>query len=138
MTWGIHEVVDSIHTFAGGGGGTSKSETLGVTHHAVRMGDDCSVALFATMTTMGGDVISTFESSTNNIDNSGLSGQLSIGISMSHLLGNNPLVDCITSSADRGGTHLIVSGIIYNAVQLRDDLTITTFATMGQCVSCPR
>jgi len=103
---GIHEVVDKIPTFAGGG--TGRSVISGATNQAVRMGDDRSVASFATMTTMG-DFGGTY-GSTDNLDGSGR---------------NNNLVDRIPSSAAS-----IVSGRTDNAVRLGDDLTVTTFATM--------
>ena len=103
---GIHEVVDKIPTFAGGG--TGRSVISGGTNQAVRMGDDRSVALFATMTTMG-NFGGTYRS-TDNLDGSGR---------------NNNLVDRIPSSAAS-----IVSGRTDNTVRLGDDLTVTTFATM--------
>ena len=47
---GIQHVVDSIPTFAGGGG---RSIASGITNQAVRLNDDRSIASFNTMTTSG-------------------------------------------------------------------------------------
>jgi len=118
---GINEVVDTIPTFAGGG--TGRSVVSGVTNQAVRMGDDRSVASFATMTTAG-DLGSVYTD--GNLDNPGriyTPGRRSYS-------GTSILVDRIPSSADMGSaSSSIVSGRTENAVRLGDDLTVTTVAT---------
>ncbi len=106
----INEVVDRIPTFAGGSG---QSVTSGITHQAVRMGDDRSLASFATMTTTGCDPGS-IESSGSSKSNRRI-----------RYPSNSQIVDQIPSSA----TTVLTERTDY-AVRLGDDLTEATLTTV--------
>jgi hypothetical protein len=112
----INEVVDRIPTFAGGAG---QSVTSGITCQAVRMGDDRSLASFATMTTTGYDQGSSYESDVLESSSS------SNGNGRRRFPNNDQIVDQIPSSAVS-----VLSERTDYAVRLGDDLTEATFATM--------
>jgi hypothetical protein len=112
----IDEVVDRIPTFAGGSG---QSVTSGITYQAVRMGDDRSLASFATMATTGYDPGNSYESDVLESSSSSNSN------SRRSYPNNDHIVDKIPSSSTTISTERTDF-----AVRLGDDMTEATFATV--------